>query len=71
MRSSFLQSSITLADEVKSLDVTVDSEDTFDSHVGKVCHGCCYHPSDLRCIHKFQTVDTVVLQANATVSSCQ
>ena len=47
-----------------------DSEDTFVSHVGKVCHACYYHVRDLQRICKFLTVDTAVLTANvANVSS--
>ena len=38
---------ITPAAEVKNLCVTFDSENTFDSYVGKVCHACYYHLQDL------------------------
>ena len=43
---TFLQSSITPAEKVKNLCVTPDSEDTFDSHTGKVCRACYYHLQD-------------------------
>ena len=43
---TFLQNSIIPAEEVKNLGVTLDSENTFDSHVGKVCHACYYHLQD-------------------------
>ena len=67
---TLLQSSITLAEKVKiKLGVTFDSENTFDSHVGKVCCACYYNHRDLRHISKFLTLDTAVLLANAMVSS--
>ena len=56
---TFPQSSIIPAEELK---ITFDSENTFDSYVGKVCHACYYQI-------KFLTVDTAVLVANAVVSS--
>ena len=33
--------------QIKSLGVTFESEETFDSHVGKVCCACHYHLRDL------------------------
>ena len=57
------------AEEVKNLGVTFDSEDTFDSHVGKVYRACYYHLRDLRHINKLIVVDTAVLLANAMFSS--
>ena len=59
----FLQSSITQAEEVKK---TVDS---FDGHISKFCCACHYHLRDLQCVHKFLTVNTAVLVANAIVSN--
>ena len=41
---TFLQSSITPAEEIKNLGITFDSEDTFVSHVGKVYY---YYLRDL------------------------
>ena len=64
---TLLQSSITPAEEVKSLGVTFDSEKTFDSHVGKVCHACYYYLRDLQCICRFLTVDSAILLENAMV----
>ena len=53
----------------KSVALTFDSENTFDSPVGKVCYACYYHLRDLQCIHKFLTFDTVAFVANTMVSS--
>ena len=44
---TFLQSSITPAEEVKNLGVTFDTENTIGSHIYKVCCVYCYHPRDL------------------------
>ena len=55
--------------EVKNLGVIFNSDNSFDSHVAKVCQACYYHLSDLRRIRKFLSVETAILMANAMVSS--
>ena len=55
--------------EVKNLSVISNSDNSFDNHVAKVCRACYYHLRDLRQIHKFLSVDTAILLANAMVSS--
>ena len=55
--------------EVIHVDVTFDSENTFDNFIAKVCHACYYLLRDLRHIRKLLTADTAVLVANIMVSS--
>ena len=55
--------------EVKNLGVIFDSDNSFDNHVAKVCRACYYHLRDLRQIRKFLSNETVILLANAMVSS--
>ena len=66
--ATFHQISNTPAEEAEQ-NSAFESEDTFDSHVGKVCNACHYHLRDLLHIRKFLTVDTAVLMANVVVSS--
>ena len=46
---TFLQISVMPAEEIKNLGVAFNSENTFDSYVGKVCHydTCLYHVKDM------------------------
>ena len=66
---TFLQSSMSPAGKVKNLGVSVDSEDTFDSYLDKICLACHYHLRYLQFICKFLTVDTAALLINAMVNS--
>ena len=63
-----LQNNISPSVEVKNLGVIFDSDNSFDTHVAKVCRACYYHLCDLRRIHKFLSVETAILLANAMVS---
>ena len=64
-----LQNNIPPLIEVKNLGVIFDSENSFDNHVTKVCQACYSHLCDLRQIRKFLSVETIILLANAMVSS--
>ena len=64
-----LQNNISPSVEVKNLGVILDSDNSFDNHVAKVCRACYYHLRDLRRIRKFFGVETAILLANAMVSS--
>ena len=64
-----LQKNISPSVEVKNLGVILDSDNSFDNHVAKVCRACYCHLHDLRRIHKFLSVETAILLANAMVSS--
>ena len=64
-----LQNNICPSVEVKNLSVIFDSDNSFDNHVAKVCRACYYRLRDLRWIHKFLSVETAILLANAMVSS--
>ena len=44
---SLLQNNISLSVEVKNLGVLFDSDNSFDTHVAKVCRACYYHLHDL------------------------
>ena len=50
--------------------VTSDSGNIFASHIATVCHACYNHLKDLRCIHKFLSVETAELLANLMISYC-
>ena len=63
----FLKSSITSPEEVKILGVTFNSGNTFDNHIGKICHACYSHLRNLQHICKFLAVDTTVFVVNAVV----
>ena len=67
--TQFLGNSIAPTNEVKNLGVIFDTENTFASHVTKVCRACYYHLKDLRCIRKFLSVEIPVLLANSMISS--
>ena len=64
-----LGNSIFLTNDLKNLCVTFDSENTYASHITKVCHSCYYHIKDLRCIWKSLSVETATLLANSMSSS--
>ena len=42
-----LQNNIPLLVEIKNLGVIFDSDNSFDTHVAKVCRACYYHLGDL------------------------
>ena len=67
--TQFPGNSISPTNEVKNLGVTFDSENTFASHITKVCRACYYHLKDLRLIRKFLNVETAALLANSMISS--
>ena len=67
--TQFLRNSISPTNEVKNLGVTLDSGNTFASHITKVCRACYYHLKDLRRIRNFLSVETAALLANSMISS--
>ena len=67
--TQFLGNSITPTNEVKNLDVTFDSGNTFTSHITKVCRASYYHLKNFRSICKFLSVETAALLANSMISS--
>ena len=67
--TQLLRHSISPTNEVKNLDVTFDSGNTFASHITKVCHACYYHLKNFRRICKFLGVETAAMLANSMISS--
>ena len=67
--TQLLGNSIYPTNTVKNPGVTFDSGNTFTSHITKVCRACYYHLKNLRCIHKFLSVETAALLANSMISS--
>ena len=67
--TQFLGNSISPTNEVKNLDVTFDSRNTFASHITNVCCACYYYLKDFRCIGKFLSVETAAILANSMISS--
>ena len=64
-----LQNNISPSVEVKNLGVILDSDNSFDNHVAKICQAC-YYLHDLRQIRKFLSDEIAIPLANAMVSSC-
>ena len=68
--TQLLGNSISPIDTVKNLGVTLDSGNTFTSHITYMRQPeCYYHLKDLRCICKFLSVETTALLVNSMISS--
>ena len=65
-----LQNNISPSVEGKNLGVIIDSDNSFDNHVAKVCQACYYHLCDLRRIFKFLSFETAILIVSSHLDYC-
>ena len=64
-----IRNSISPTDTVKNLGVTLDSGNTFTSHITNMCRACYYHLKEIGRICKFLSMDTGAFLAHSMISS--